>query len=180
MKPSDIINYWFSEPMQKHWFSSTPAIDQAIKNKFENTWINTARGEHDEWVNDPEGCLALAIILDQFPLNMYRGEARSFETEQKAIEVTLLAISKNFDKQLVKERLPFLLIPLMHSENIENQNLSVKLFKAHQLIHNMEFAEHHREIIKKFGRFPHRNIILGRESTKLEIEYLSSRKAFKG
>jgi len=128
----------------------------------------------------PEGCLALAIVLDQFPLNMYRGQAKSFETESKAIDVTSFAISEGFDKYLHKELLPFLLMPLMHSENIMNQHLSVKLFQGHGLTRNIEFAEHHRNIIHRFGRFPHRNVILARESTKAELEYLGSNNAFKG
>ena len=180
MKPIDIINYWYSKTMQKHWFSSTPELDKEIKDNYEQTWIKAAAGEYDEWTRTSEGSLALVIVLDQFPLNMYRGQAKSFLTESKAVEVALSAIEKGFDKRLSKEKLPFLFMPLMHSENLEHQELSVKLYKAHKLKGNIKFSEHHRDLVRRFGRFPHRNEILGRESTKMEREYLNSKDAFKG
>jgi len=180
MKPIDIIKYWYNDKIQKHWFASTPELDREIKNNYEQTWISAASGGLDEWKETPEGCLALVIILDQFPLNMFRGEAKSFLTERKAIEVALTAINSGFDKKLSIDRLSFLFMPFMHSEKIEEQDLSIKLYKEYNLLSNLSFAEHHREIIKKFGRFPHRNMILGRESTKEENDYLQSKDSFKG
>ena len=180
MNPSEIIDFWFTQSMQQYWFSSTPEIDAEIRDKYEEVWKQAKSNDYDEWVKTPDGCLALAIIFDQFPLNMYRGKPESFQTEQKAVEVSLLAIAKNFVNEIEKEKLSFLLMPLMHSEDINHQNLSVKLFKKHGLVENLEFAEHHRKIIEQFGRFPHRNEILGRKSTKLEKEYLNSKNAFKG
>ena len=111
---------------------------------------------------------------------MFRGEVKSFQTEQQAIEVTLKAIDNGFDKGLSEEKLSFLLMSLMHSEKLEEQDLSVKLFKAHSLTDNLNFAEHHRNLIKEFGRFPHRNAILGREDTPEEADYLVSKRAFTG
>ena len=180
MNPSEIIDYWFAQSMQKYWFSSTPEIDAEIRDRYEELWKKAKSNDYDEWVKTPDGCLALAIIFDQFPLNMYRGKPESFQTEHKAVEVTLLAIEEKFDNKIEKEKLSFLFIPLMHSEDINHQNLAVKLFKKHGLFENLEFAEHHRNIIERFGRFPHRNKILGRASTKLEKEYLKSKNAFKG
>lgn len=180
MEPFNIINFWYSEAMRKHWFSSTPEIDAEIRDRYEQTWIRAAQGEYTDWMNTPDGCLALIIVLDQFPLNMYRGEAISFKTENAAVEVALLALSKGFEKKLDKDKLSFLFMPLMHSENIDHQDLSVKLFNEYNLTRHIKFAEHHRDIIRRFGRFPHRNAILGRESTKLEMEYLGSKYAFKG
>lgn len=176
----DFINYWFSTKSKKHWFDSTPQIDVVIKEKFEYLWEMAAAGELDFWDEAPESCLALVIVLDQLPLNMFRGKAKSFQTERKAIKVTLNAINNGFDKRLNKERLPFLLMPLMHSEELEEQELSVKLFRAHNLTDSLRFAEHHRNLIIEFSRFPHRNAILGRESTKEEIDYLASKRAFMG
>ena len=132
------------------------------------------------WQQSAEGCLALAIILDQFPLNMFRGSAKSFSTEADAIKISHFAISKGFDEELDSSRLTFLYMPLMHSENIEDQNLSVELFSKSGLENNLRFAKHHRDIIKKYGRFPHRNLILNRTSTEEEIEYLKSPQAFTG
>lgn len=180
MRPADIIEFWYSDSMQQRWFSSTPELDDQIKERFEHVWVSSSKGEFDEWSNTPEGSLALIIVLDQFPLNMFRGEARSFQTEKKAVEVALSAIDQGFDEQLSKAHLAFLFMPLMHSENIEHQDLSVKFYKKHDLKANIKFAEHHRDIVRKYGRFPHRNQILGRKSSKEEIEYLNSESAFKG
>jgi len=180
IEPADILEYWYSEFMQKHWFSSTPALDGEIREKYQRLWERAAEGELDHWQDSPDGALALVIVLDQFPLNMFRGKPEYFRTERKAVEVTLDALKKGFDKQLSKDRLGFLLMPLMHSERIEEQDLSVKLFHQYELTANIKFAEHHRELVRKYGRFPHRNAILGRENTPAEVEYLASKNAFKG
>ncbi len=180
MTYSNILNYWFSEKSQQHWFASTPEVDAEIREKFESFWERAASGELDSWSETPEGSLALIIVLDQFPLNMFRGEAKGFQTEQKAIETTLKAIKNGFYKDLNQEQLVFLLMPLVHSEKLEEQELSVKLFKSHNLTDGLSFAEHHRDLIIEFGRFPHRNAILGRESTPLELDYLASKRAFMG
>lgn len=177
---TEIIDYWYSTDMQARWFSSTALLDQTIKARYESLWESTAAGELDHWKNTAEGSLALIIILDQFPLNMFREQAKSFSTERQAIETTHHALKQGFDKQLAKDKLAFLFMPLMHSEKLAEQALSVKLYKQYQLTDNIQFAEHHRDIIKTYGRFPHRNAILGRKSTDAEIEYLNSEQAFKG
>ena len=180
MQPIDIIDYWYSGSMQKQWFASTIELDNEIKKDYEALWQQAANGELDFWMESAVGCLALVIILDQFPLNMFRGEAKSFQTEAKSIEVTKLAIEKGFDLLLDKDKLSFLIMPLMHSEKLEDQDLSVKLFKTHNLHNNLRFAEHHRGLIQTFGRFPHRNAILKRESSEAEKDYLNSKEAFTG
>ena len=182
----DVINFWFSEKSEKHWFNSTPEIDAEIKKKFEGAWQSACTGELDAWQETAEGALALIIILDQFPLNMFRAQVKSFETEKKAIAVALRAITSGFDKQLRNQKLRILLMPLTHSENLKDQELSFKLCKKYALrgqlasMMSLRFVKHHRNLIKEFGRFPHRNAILGRESTLEEIEYLASDRAFKG
>jgi len=180
MNYNEIINYWYSDKISKQWYASTPALDKEIKDKYEKLWLSALKGELDNWQSTASGCLALVILLDQLPLNMFRGEAKSFASEQKSIDVALYAINNGFDKEIDTKKLSFLYIPFMHSENLEHQNLSVKLFTDNNLTNNIRFAKHHRDIIEKFGRFPHRNIILGRDSTNLEIEYLNSKHAFKG
>lgn len=177
---NDIIEFWYSAPMNQHWFASTPDIDQEILTRFAVLWQQAKSGELDVWKQTAQGCLALIIVLDQFPLNMFRNQAKSFATEAQAIEVTLYAISQGFDLQIDKAKLGFLLMPLMHSENLEHQNLSLKLFQQHDLQSHIRFAKHHRDLVKKFGRFPHRNDLLGRPSTPEEVAYLQSDKAFKG
>ena len=178
--PQNMLDFWYSEEMQGRWFSSTPALDDKIRDKFEPLWRKAAAGELDGWKETPEGCLALAIVLDQLPLNMFRGKAESFRTERQAVEIAKYAIAKGHDRRLPAERLAFLYMPLMHSESLADQDLSVRMFEAAKLESNLRFAQHHRELIRKFGRFPHRNRILGRQNTPEEIEYLASREAFMG
>ena len=178
IKPSDIIDYWFSEKSKQFWFASTPTIDKEIKSRYESTWEQAASGNFNSWGESANGSIALIIILDQFPLNMFRSEAKSFKTESMAIEVALNAINNGFDEEMDNEKLLFLFMPLMHSENIEHQNLQVYLFDKYNF--NLDFSKHHRDLIKKFGRFPHRNEILGRMSTMEELDYLLSDSAFRG
>jgi len=177
---SDIINFWYSDDMRKGWFNSTPTLDFKIREKFEVVWKLASTGQFDEWKKTPEGCLALVILFDQLPLNMFRNQSKSFQTEQKAVAVTKHAIDQGFDQQLIKEQRPFLYMPLMHSENLSDQELSIKMFEALGVESNLRFANHHHDLIKQYARFPHRNVILGRKSTTEEIKYLSSQQAFKG
>lgn len=178
--PNLIIEYWYSEKVKARWFNSNPEFDQEIKTNYESIWIEALRGEYISWSESAKGCLALAIILDQFPLNMFRGEVKSFSSEALAIKIAKKAIELEFDKIIEKDKVSFLYMPLMHSENIDDQNLSVKLFEEADLTDNLRFAKHHREIVKKYGRFPHRNKILNRKSSVEELEYLSTDEAFKG
>ena len=178
MNHTNVIKYWFSEKSRQHWFSSTPEIDNEIKQRYEQLWINAASGKLNDWQDSPQGCLALIIILDQFPLNMFRDEAKSFQTEELAVEVALQAIDNGYDAIFNTEELLFLFMPLMHSENLEHQNMQVKFFEKYDF--NDEYSKHHRDIVKRFGRFPHRNEILGRMSTMVELDYLLSDNAFKG
>lgn len=180
MKYIEIINYWYSDRIREHWFSSTPELDAEILEKFERIWKRAVQGELDEWQSTALGSLALILIFDQFPLNMFRGNVKSFETERNAIDVAREAIKGDFVSQLSKDKLSFLFMPFMHSERLEDQDLAVELFRKHGLERSLEFAKHHREIVRQFGRFPHRNDILGRENTVEEIEYLESKDAFKG
>jgi len=178
--PRSILDYWYSDRIKSGWFNSTKELDQEIKKNYETIWKAAIKGKLSSWKESAEGCLALAIILDQFPLNMFRGEVKSFSTEAMAVKVTKLAIKNNFDKLIDKDKIAFLYMPLMHSENIDDQNLSVRLFEEAGLEDNAKFAKHHRTIVEKYGRFPHRNEILNRESTEEELNYLESDKAFKG
>ena len=178
MNHSDVIKYWFSEKSRQHWFSSTSEMDFEIKQRYEKLWTSAVSGELNDWQDSPQGCLALVIVLDQFPLNMFRGKSKSFQTEEMAVEVALKAINNSYDEILNTEELLFLFMPLMHSENLEHQDIQVKLFEKHDF--NDEYSKHHRNIVKRFGRFPHRNDILGRKSTPDEVEYLLSDSAFKG
>ena len=179
-QPDEVLKFWYSEPMKSHWFNSTPEIDTLIKDKFEFLWQYAADDNLVQWQDTPEGCLALCIVLDQFPLNMHRNLALAFSTEQHAVMVAKHAIIEDFDQELDKERLSFLYMPLMHSENIDDQDLCVARFTAAGLKANADFAKHHRSLVQTYGRFPHRNELLGRESSPEELAYLNSDAAFKG
>ena len=179
-KSADIITFWYLQRVKEQWFKSTPELDNEIHDKYYSLWKKAASGELDSWTSSAIGCLALTIILDQFPLNMFRGQAKSFSSAEKAIDVAKTAISQELDQQLTKEQKIFLYMPLMHSENLIDQDMAIELFELADLESNLRFAKHHRSIIKRFGRFPHRNIILDRESSEEEIAYLHSKEAFFG
>lgn len=176
----DILDFWYSPRISQCWFSSTLALDDEIRARYEGLWKRAAAGELDGWTQTPAGALALAIVLDQLPLNMYRGKPGSFATERQAVAVAKQAVARGDDKRIARDRVLFLYMPLMHSENLDDQNLSVKCFREAGLEPNLHFAEHHRGIVRRFARFPHRNAILGRESTPAELDYLASDRAFKG
>jgi len=178
--PEDILDFWFTEPVNQHWFNSTPQLDELIRDRYQSLWEQASRGELDDWKQSAQGCLALVIILDQFPLNMFRGVARSFATEQQAVSITKYALEQGLDQQLPTDQLAFLYMPLMHSESLADQDQSMACYESAGLPYNLEFARHHREIVRRFGRFPHRNQALGRESTPEELGWLATDEAFKG
>ncbi len=176
----NIVNFWYSDKGRQCWYQSTPKLDQYILAKYESVWQGAINGDLQSWKASAEGCLALAIVLDQFPLNMFRGKLKSFSSLTQAIAIVHFAIECGFDQLISHDQVSFLYAPLMHSEDLVDQELSVKLFTQNNLIKNIRYAVHHRDIVKEFGRFPHRNAILERESTVQEVTYLNSRRAFKG
>jgi len=178
--PQEIIDFWFSDEVQKLWFNSTPEFDRLLRERFQNTLEQAGRGELDHWMQSAEGCLALVIVLDQFPLNMFRESAQSYATEARSREVAQAALEQSFDQSLVPQQRAFLYMPFMHSESLADQQLSVQFFAQPGLEGNHRFAMHHHDIIEKFGRFPHRNEALGRRSSAAELEYLNSKQAFTG
>jgi uncharacterized protein (DUF924 family) len=175
-----IVEFWFSAKVRPLWFQSTPEFDAELRDRFESVWQQAAAGKLDSWAKTPEGALALVIVLDQLPLNIYRGDALCFSTEAKSREIATLAIERNFAADLTEEQKAFLYMPFMHSELLADQDKAVALYEAAGLAENLKFAQHHRDIVHRFGRFPHRNKILGRPSTEEEQAYLQSDEAFHG
>ena len=175
-----LIDFWFSDEVSQYWFKSTKAFDQRLLDSYASTWQQAKQGRLDDWQQSATGSLALVIVLDQFPLNMFRGMAKSFSTEAQSRVVARSAITKTYDKELPVSQKSFLYMPFMHSENLADQALSVELFSQPRLENNLRFSRHHYDIVERFGRFPHRNSILGRESSEAEIEYLNSKQAFQG
>ncbi|TVP76522.1 MAG: DUF924 domain-containing protein [Thioalkalivibrio sp.] len=178
--PEEILEFWFSGDVRPFWFRSTPEFDAKLRERFLAAWQAAARGELEGWQDTPEGALALVIVLDQFPLNMFRGQARSFATEARSREVAAAAIDQGWDRELDAAGKAFLYLPLMHSEALADQDRSVQLYRDAGLVDSLRWAEHHRGIIRRFGRFPHRNEVLGRENTPEEILWLASKEAFRG
>jgi len=176
----EILDFWFSDEVRKLWFNSTPEFDASLRERFLPLWQQASRGELDHWQENAAGCLALVILLDQFPLNMFRAEAQSFATEAQSRDVAQLAVDKGFDQALEAKQCAFLYMPFMHSEALADQQRALELFDQPGLEDNLRFARHHHGIIEKFGRFPHRNQVLGRDSSAAEIEYLNSKEAFTG
>lgn len=180
MDYQNIIDFWFNEQTKALWFKSTSDFDASLKEKYLAVYTDAKSLKLKDWQTAPLGALALVIILDQFPLNMFRGQPQSFETETLSREIAEQAVKQGFDAELATEQKAFLYMPYMHSENLADQEQSLILFNQEGLENNYRFAQHHYEIVKQFGRFPHRNKILGRENTEAEIEYFDSDKAFLG
>ena len=177
---NDVLAFWFAESSKPLWFDSTPDFDRTLDERFLATYRAAAAGELADWEDTPSGALALAIALDQFPLNMFRGQPESFATEAAARAVADRAIARGFDRELNPTQKMFLYLPFMHGETLADQDRSVQLFEQAGLEDSLRFARHHRDLIRRFGRFPHRNAILGRDSTPAEIAYLASPEAFHG
>lgn len=180
IKAADILSFWYDEAMRDAWFRSTPDIDQQIRDQFEAIWQQGRDGQLDHWQDTAEGALALIILFDQLPLNMFRGQPDSFATADKALDIAKSAIDNSFDKALTKAQHLFLYMPFMHSEDMADQLKAIALYEAADMPENLRFAHHHKAIVERFGRFPHRNAILGRESTAEELVWLESSEAFKG
>ncbi len=178
--PQQLIAFWFAEPAQALWFNATPEFDRSLRERFLPTYRAAAAGQLAEWEQTPSGALALAVALDQFPLNMFRGQPESFATEAAARAVAERALARGFDQELTPTERLFLYLPFMHGETLADQERSVQLFERLGLDDSTRFARHHRDLIVRFGRFPHRNAILGRDSTPEEAAYLNSPDAFHG
>jgi uncharacterized protein (DUF924 family)/MOSC domain-containing protein YiiM len=172
----EVLRFWFEETSPKKWFEKDPEFDKAIREKFETTRDLALTGKYDHWSRCSEGAVALVIVLDQFSRNLFRMDGRAFEADLKAREVAVQAIEAGFDRELPEARRAFLYLPFMHSESLEDQDRCV-LFIRERLEDNEEGVYHalqHRELIRRFGRFPYRNHALGRESTPEEREFLAS------
>ncbi len=147
-------------------------FDHAIALRFEPAHFAAARGEHDGWIATAEGALALLILLDQFPRNLFRDSGHAFATDGKALAIAKHAIGEGFDQEVEPDLRPFVYMPLMHSEDLGDQTACVVLFEALGAKTNLDFAKTHRDIIARFGRFPHRNAALGRATTPEEQGFL--------
>jgi uncharacterized protein (DUF924 family) len=169
--PDDILAFW-REAGSERWYNKDAAFDAQVQRRFLGLWQQAAAGELSSWETSDDGALALVIILDQFPRNMFRDDARAFSTDAQALEVASRAIACGADARIEPELLEFLYMPFMHSEQLSHQQRCVELFRNTGNTDNIGYAQDHAEIVRRFGRFPHRNRILGRTTTPEEQAFL--------
>jgi len=181
----EILEFWFGASANARrerarvWFVPDPVFDQACTAGFLADHERAAAGELDDWKDEPRSLLALTLLLDQFPRNIFRGTARAFATDRQALALAKDAVAREFDLALPPIQRVFLYLPFEHSENLNDQSESVRLFRqlAAQdpaMAGYLKYAEQHMEVIRRFGRFPHRNAILGRISTPEEAKFIAS------
>ena len=167
----DVVSYWRTAG-SKQWFSKDAAFDADFKSRFEAAHHAAARGALDDWSANAEGALALLVLLDQFPRNAYRDSGHMFATDGKALAIADAAITAGLDMKIDTDLRSFFYMPFMHSESLAVQERSVQLCGGLNQPGTLRFALLHLDIIQKFGRFPHRNAVLGRDTTPEECAFL--------
>ena len=170
----EILTFWFEETKPVQWFQKNDDFDELIRSQFDTAYTLARQGILEGWKETPLGCLAYILLLDQFPRNMFRDTAKAFETDPQALEIAKHALDKHFDKTLSPIQKRFIYLPFEHSEDLKDQETSVKLFEKTKKDDPVgyDYAIRHLKIIERFGRFPHRNEILGRKSTPEELTFL--------
>ena len=171
--PSDVVAFW-KEAGPTKWFAKDDAFDAEFRRRFEAAHFAAARRELDDWAGTAEGALALLILLDQFPRNSYRGTGHAFATDPLARSFAIRAIEAGQDREIDNALRRFVYLPLQHSEAPADQDRQVALFQTMERAEGDRWAEHHHGIIARFGRFPHRNRALGRETTAEEQAFLDA------
>jgi uncharacterized protein (DUF924 family) len=182
-KPGEILDFWFGREgeesygeFREAWFTKNPEFDREVRVRFEGAYEEAAAGRLEHWKDEARSCLALIILLDQFTRNMFRGDPKTYATDDKAREAARHAVEHAYDRELSPYGRLFVYLPFEHSEDLEDQRFSVELFRGLTAEMGSEklldYAVRHLEIIERFGRFPHRNEILGRATTPEEAEFL--------
>lgn len=183
-RAGEVLDFWFGREgdpeygqFRNEWFRKDPDFDARVTEQFADLYEEAAAGSLDGWRDDAASCLALVIVLDQFPRNMFRGDGRTHAEDDRALEASRYAVEHALDRELPAFQRMFLYMPFMHSESVEDQRRSVELFErlageegAPDVV---SYAVAHRDIVEQFGRFPHRNEILGRETTPEEAVFLT-------
>ncbi len=175
--PDSVLKFWLDDVGEVGWYAQSDALDDSIRDKFGEAWEKARTGHFGLWLTYPTGALAYIILMDQFPRNMFRGKADSFATDRDGIAAAKVAIDRKWDMAIDEPARQFFYLPLMHSENLPDQDRCIRLICERMpetgsgtLLH----ARAHREVIREFGRFPYRNEALGRKSTLPEIAYLKA------
>jgi uncharacterized protein (DUF924 family) len=182
----DILTFWFGEPRDdkayydewhSRWFAPNPQLDQEIRDRFTEDYQKAAARQLADWRTEPRSGLALVLLLDQFPRNIFRGNPQAFATDALAREIARALIQAGLDRSFLPVERAFVYMPFMHSEQLADQHYSVTLFQQlaneRAYLSFVTYAIQHRDVIERFDRFPHRNAILGRPSTPTEIEFLT-------
>lgn len=172
IEPDTIVEFWREAGPDK-WFNADPDFDETIRGRFLDIYEFAARGELDRWMDEPSGALALIIILDQFPRNMFRGTPRAFATDDKALAIARKALDRGDHETVAEDINQFLAMPLMHSEDLADQDASVEWMERLGDEENVKAAQEHRDIVARYSRFPHRNAVLGRNAQPEEEAYLA-------
>ena len=181
--PEEVLAFWFGREgeedygvFREAWFTKDPNFDREIRDRFEDVYEDAVSGELEVWKEEARSCLALIIVLDQFPRNMFRGEARMYVADGLALAAARYAVEHAYDRELPPFQRMFVYLPFEHSENLEDQRFSLELFRRLAEQTGSEdliiYAMRHLRVIERFGRFPHRNEILGRLTTPEEAEFL--------
>lgn len=168
-----VIDFWFEEIEPASWWKKDEQFDALLVERFSETHARACRCELFDWRREPEGRLAEIIVLDQFSRNMFRDSALAFANDAMALSLSQEAVACGADKGLTAVQRSFLYMPFMHSESLLIHEVAVKLYRENGIQSNLDFEFKHKRIIEKFGRYPHRNKVLGRQSSNAEIEFLS-------
>jgi len=170
--PQSVLDFWFQELTPKHWFAKDPVLDQTIAERFGPVHEQAERCELYTWRASPEGRLAEILVLDQFSRNIYRDSGRAFSWDALALILAQEAVAQGADQELTLEQRSFLYMPYMHSESALIHEEAETLFSQPGLENNLKYERQHRAIIERFSRYPHRNVLLGRDSTTEEQAFL--------
>lgn len=174
----EVIRFWFEEIEPQHWFTRNQWVDDAIRERFLDLYEEISQQSPASLATTPRQSLAAVIVLDQFPRNLFRGSARAFATDGQALEISQRAIAATFDRQLSVPQRTFLYMPFQHAEDRNVQVRSIELFKSLDDANTLSYAIRHKEVIDRFGRYPHRNAALGRVSTVEELEFMQTHPGF--
>ena len=173
-----VLDFWFNKSTPEQWFSKDLGFDESIRLQFSDTLDCAINGDFDMWMDSARSCLALIIVLDQFPRNLFRNNKRAFEQDPKALSICKHALESNHINQLVDEERLFALLPLIHSENIKDHNTAEEVLEKYLVtLSSFERTKKawndHTAVIKRFGQYPHRNSVLGRPSSEEEVTFLN-------
>ncbi len=174
----EVIRFWFEELRPQDWFVRNAATDETCRTRFLDLYESVSEQAARTQVATGRHALATVIVLDQFPRNMFRGSPRAFATDAQALRISEQAIAAKLDRELTPQQRAFLYMPFQHAENRDVQERSVELFASLGDSQSLSYAHKHKEVVDRFGRFPHRNEVLGRKSTPDEVEFMKSHPGF--